>query len=94
QINVDVRENAISGETKRVEKYEEGNIHIQEHSYGSFIRAISLPRNVKTSDITAKFEQAIIPPILPEPTVNEIPILRFKDGAILSRTTWKRAYRD
>ncbi|CAG8568197.1 15867_t:CDS:2 [Dentiscutata erythropus] len=68
QINVDVRKNAlvISGKTKRDEKYEEGNVHIQEHSYGSFTRAISLPRNVKTSDITAKFEQGILEVKLPK----------------------------
>ncbi|KAF0470039.1 HSP20-like chaperone [Gigaspora margarita] len=68
QVNVDVREDTlvISGETKRDEKYKEGNTHIQERRYGSFTRAISLPRNVKVNDITAKFENGILEVKLPK----------------------------
>ncbi|KAF0447237.1 HSP20-like chaperone [Gigaspora margarita] len=68
QINLDVRENTliISGETKKDEKYKEGNTHIQERRYGSFTHAISLPRNVKTGDITAKFENGILEVKLPK----------------------------
>ncbi|CAG8632584.1 7974_t:CDS:2 [Cetraspora pellucida] len=68
QINLDVRENAlvISGETKKDEKYKEGNTHIQERRYGSFTRSITLPRNIKTSDITAKFEHGILEINLPK----------------------------
>ncbi|CAG8500741.1 13239_t:CDS:2, partial [Racocetra fulgida] len=68
QINLDVRENSlvISGETKKDEKYNEGNTYIQERRYGSFNRSITLPRNVKTSDITAKFEHGILEIKLPK----------------------------
>ncbi|CAG8650061.1 19523_t:CDS:2 [Dentiscutata erythropus] len=68
QVNVDVREDTfvISGETKKDEKYKEGDTHIQERRYGSFTRAISLPRNVKTNDITAKFENGILEVKLPK----------------------------
>ncbi|CAG8750636.1 4939_t:CDS:2, partial [Dentiscutata erythropus] len=68
QINLDVRENTllISGETKKDEKYKEGNTHIQERQYGNFTRAITLPRSVKTSDITAKFENGILEVKLPK----------------------------
>ncbi|RIB02952.1 HSP20-like chaperone [Gigaspora rosea] len=68
QINLDVRENTliISGETKKDEKYKEGNTHIQERRYGSFTRTITLPRNVKTGDITAKFENGILEVKLPK----------------------------
>ncbi|RIB13113.1 HSP20-like chaperone [Gigaspora rosea] len=68
QVNVDVREDTlvISGETKRDEKYKEGNTHVQERRYGSFTRAISLPRNVKVNDITAKFENGILEVKLPK----------------------------
>ncbi|KAF0536077.1 HSP20-like chaperone [Gigaspora margarita] len=69
QVNIDVREDdtlVISGETKKDEKYNEGNTHIQERRYGSFTRAISLPRNVKTNDITAKFQNGILEVKLPK----------------------------
>jgi HSP20 family protein len=68
QINVDVRDNAliISGETKKDQNYEKGNTHIQERSYGSFTRSISLPPNVKADDITAKFENGLLELKLPK----------------------------
>ncbi|CAB4380773.1 HSP20-like chaperone [Rhizophagus irregularis] len=68
QINVDVRDNTltISGETKKDKKYEKGSTHIQERSYGSFSRSISLPPNVKADDITAKFENGLLELKLPK----------------------------
>ncbi|KAF0478396.1 HSP20-like chaperone [Gigaspora margarita] len=68
QVNVDVREDTlvISGETKKDEKYKEGNTHVQERRYGSFTRAITLPRNVKANEITAKFENGILEVKLPK----------------------------
>ncbi|CAG8548960.1 17191_t:CDS:2 [Dentiscutata heterogama] len=68
QVNVDVREDTlvISGETKKDEKYEKGNTHIQERRYGSFTRAITLPCNVKVTDISAKFENGILEVKLPK----------------------------
>ncbi|CAG8723431.1 16592_t:CDS:2 [Acaulospora morrowiae] len=67
-INVDVRENAlvISGETKQNQEYNEGNTHIQERRYGSFHRAISLPSNAKSDEISAKFEQGILEVKIPK----------------------------
>jgi HSP20 family protein len=68
QINVDVRDSTliISGETKKDQKYEKGNTHIQERSYGSFTRSIPLPPNVKVDDITAKFENGLLELKLPK----------------------------
>ncbi|RIB02782.1 HSP20-like chaperone [Gigaspora rosea] len=68
QINLDVRDGAlyISGETKQDEKYKEGNTHIQERRYGAFSRTITLPRNVKTEGICAKFENGILEVKIPK----------------------------
>ncbi|CAB4474460.1 heat shock protein Hsp20, partial [Rhizophagus irregularis] len=78
QINIDVRDNAliISGETKKDQKYEKGKTLIQERSYGSFTRSISLPPNVKAEDITAKFEDGLLELKLPKsaPTGKKITI--------------------
>ncbi|RIB02784.1 HSP20-like chaperone [Gigaspora rosea] len=51
QINLDVRDGAL---------YISGNTHIQERRYGAFSRTITLPRNVKTEGICAKFENGIL----------------------------------
>ena len=65
-LNVHDNRLVISGETKKDEKYEEGNTHIQERRYGSFTRSISLPPNVKADDITAKFENGLLELKLPK----------------------------
>ncbi|CAG8656661.1 3957_t:CDS:2 [Dentiscutata erythropus] len=68
QINLDIRDGAlyISGESKQDEKFKEGNVHIQERRYGAFFRVITLPRNVKTDEINAKFENGIIETKIPK----------------------------
>ncbi|CAG8543896.1 13366_t:CDS:2 [Funneliformis mosseae] len=68
QVNVDVRNNAlvISGETKQDQKHDEGNTHVQERRYGSFTRTISLPRNSKVEEISAKFNQGLLEVIIPK----------------------------
>ncbi|CAG8655518.1 16092_t:CDS:2 [Dentiscutata erythropus] len=73
QVNLNIRENmlVISGETKKDEEHKEGNTHIQERRYGSFSRAIALPRSAKTSDITAKFEHGILEVKIPKDENNE-----------------------
>ncbi|CAG8699376.1 14866_t:CDS:2 [Cetraspora pellucida] len=68
QIKLDVREGSlfISGETMKDEKYKEANTHIQERLYGAFSRTIPLPRNVKTEEISAKFENGILEMKIPK----------------------------
>ncbi|GBB84530.1 hypothetical protein RclHR1_01110015 [Rhizophagus clarus] len=78
QINADVHDNilAISGEIKKDEKFQEGKTLIQERRYGSFSRCISLPPNIKTEGVTAKFENGILEMKLPKssPTGKKIDI--------------------
>ncbi|CAG8458347.1 11155_t:CDS:2 [Paraglomus brasilianum] len=68
QINLDVRENTlvISGETKKDQQYNEGNTHIRERRWGSFSRSISLPNNVKSAEISAKFNDGVLEVTLPK----------------------------
>ncbi|KAG9292403.1 hypothetical protein G9A89_015273 [Geosiphon pyriformis] len=67
-INVDIRENVlhISGESKADQKYKEGKTHIQERCYGNYARAIPLPSNIKSEEITAKFEDGILEVNIPK----------------------------
>ncbi|RIA80517.1 HSP20-like chaperone [Glomus cerebriforme] len=78
EINVDIRDNTliISGETKKDEKFKEGNTLVQERRYGSFTRGISLPPNVKGDDVIAKFENGVLEMKLPksEPSGKKIKI--------------------
>ncbi|GBB84541.1 hypothetical protein RclHR1_01110026 [Rhizophagus clarus] len=68
QITADVRDNVliISGEVKKDEKIKEGKTLVQERRYGHFSRSISLPPNIKTEDVTAKFENGILEMNLPK----------------------------
>ena len=65
---MDVRENTlvISGETKKDQQYNEGNTHIRERRWGSFSRSISLPNNVKSAEISAKFNDGVLEVTLPK----------------------------
>ncbi|CAH1767238.1 11_t:CDS:2 [Entrophospora sp. SA101] len=67
-INIDIRDNIlyISGETKEEKKSEEGTTHIQERRWGSFSRALSLPRNVKADDVVAKYENGVLEVKIPK----------------------------
>ncbi|CAG8460360.1 2078_t:CDS:2 [Ambispora leptoticha] len=67
-VNVDLRNNVlhISGETKQDQKYKEGNAHIQERRYGNYARTISLPSNVKSDEIAAKFEHGLLEVKIPK----------------------------
>ncbi|RIA80518.1 heat shock protein [Glomus cerebriforme] len=78
EINIDIHDNVlnISGETKKDERYQEGNTLVQERRYGSFSRSIALPPNVKGDDVTAKFDNGLLELKLPksEPTGKKIKI--------------------
>jgi HSP20 family protein len=61
-ISVQVRDNilTVSGERKS-EKEEKGKNYLRrEHSYGSFSRSLSLPNDVKTSEIKAAYKDGVL----------------------------------
>ncbi|RGB29648.1 HSP20-like chaperone [Rhizophagus diaphanus] len=68
QINADVHNNVlvISGEVKKDQKFQEGKTLVQERHYGNFSRSISLPPNIKTEEVTAKFENGVLEMKLPK----------------------------
>ncbi|CAG8614293.1 13996_t:CDS:2 [Ambispora leptoticha] len=73
-VNVDVHNNVlhISGETKQDQKHKEGNVHIQERRFGKYSRSITLPSNVKSDEIAAKFDQGVLEVKIPK-AENAIP---------------------
>jgi HSP20 family protein len=61
-IDVSVTDNTItvSGEKKKEEKVEKKDYYRLERSYGSFSRSFSLPAEVQTEKVTAKFKDGIL----------------------------------
>ena len=61
-IDVSVTDNTItvSGEKREEEKVEKKDYYRLERSYGSFSRSFSLPAEVQTEKVTAKFKDGIL----------------------------------
>ncbi|RHZ84491.1 hypothetical protein Glove_81g33 [Diversispora epigaea] len=68
KISVDIKDNnlVISGENKRDENFKGASVHIQERQYGNFSRTVSLPPNIKTTNISAKFEEGVLEVVIPK----------------------------
>ena len=68
QIDIGINDDVltIKGETKQSQEHKEGTTHIQERRWGKFERSLSLPNNVKTEDIDAKFEDGVLELKLPK----------------------------
>jgi HSP20 family protein len=56
----------IRGERRHEEKAEEESYYRFESSYGSFQRSVPLPRDVKTDDIAASYENGILEVVVPK----------------------------
>jgi len=50
----------ISGEKKKEEKIEKKDYMKMERSYGSFVRTVALPAEVKSADAKAKFKDGVL----------------------------------
>jgi HSP20 family protein len=69
-VSIEVENNIliISGEKaeERTEGDEERRYHVWERTYGSFRRSFTLPRTVKSDEITAHFEGGVLTVTLPK----------------------------
>jgi HSP20 family protein len=61
-IAIEVENNvlSLSGEKRQEEETEDRRFHVWERSYGSFERSFTLPRTVKTDEISADFRDGIL----------------------------------
>lgn len=68
EIDIEVKENAlyITGERKFETKSEKDNVLRTERKYGKFSRVFSLPQNVNTEMIEARFEDGVLEVNLPK----------------------------
>lgn len=56
----------IKGEKKQEKEEKEENYHFIERSYGSFVRTIPLPKEVKHDKITASYKDGVLRVVLPK----------------------------
>jgi HSP20 family protein len=61
----------LTGERKKETKQEKDNFYREERDYGSFYRAIPLPKGVKADDVKASFANGVLEVIVPLPVVAE-----------------------
>lgn len=67
-FKIDLNDNylTISGERKFSNERKEGNFHSIETQYGTFSRSFSLPENVDTQKISAKYVNGILEVTIPK----------------------------
>ena len=78
-VSVSVTNNrlTVKGEKRQAAETEGKNYHRVERRYGNFQRSFTLPRNVETSHIKAKFTDGVLTVSIPKPEAakpTEIPI--------------------
>lgn len=70
-VNITQGRLTIKGEKKFEDEEKKDNYHRIERSYGSFQRSVSLPPNVDTTKINAKFKNGILNLVIPKTEISE-----------------------
>lgn len=73
-FNIEVKDNfpTVSGERKFSEEKKDRNYHSIETQFGAFSRSFSLPENVNTSKINAKYNNGILELVIPKDEKKEL----------------------
>ncbi|TAJ25359.1 MAG: Hsp20/alpha crystallin family protein [Nitrospirae bacterium] len=66
EVKLTGRTLTIKGEKKKEEEVKEKNYYRRERSYGSFVRSVELPTDVKPDEIKATFHDGVIEVRLPK----------------------------
>lgn len=56
----------IKGETREESEKEEGSYHLRERRFGSFMRSVSLPANVRADAVEADYSNGVLTLTLPK----------------------------
>lgn len=67
-FNIELKDNylTVSGDRKLADEKKEKNFHTLETNYGTFSRSFSLPENIDTTKINAKYEKGILELSIPK----------------------------
>jgi HSP20 family protein len=66
EVNLTDHTLTIKGEKKKEEEIKEENYYRSERSYGSFVRTLELPKDVRTDKVKASFKNGILEVRLPK----------------------------
>ena len=66
QVNLTDHTLTIKGENKKEEEVKEENYYRAERSYGSFLRTLDLPRDVRADQVKASFKNGILEVRMPK----------------------------
>lgn len=66
QVNLTDHTLTIKGEKKKEEEVKEENYYRAERSYGSFLRTLDLPRDVRADQVKASFKNGILEVRMPK----------------------------
>lgn len=80
-ISVDDGELVIRGEKKTESEKEDKNYYLAERSYGTFYRALRLPRGVDTSAIQATMTKGVLKITIPKPAKSDAKKIEVKEAA-------------
>jgi HSP20 family protein len=80
KINVTIDNNVLSISAQRSEVKEEDTtkMHISERTYGSLRRSITIPKNVDTDNINAKYLDGVLNIVLPKQTKSNSKSLKIE----------------
>ena len=78
ELSIDDDVLTIKGEKKSESTKEEKGWHVQERSYGSFVRTLQLPFSPKPEDVTAEFAKGVLNVTVPKPPEAAKPTSRIE----------------
>lgn len=86
-IKIDVADNVlnVSGERRNESKFDDGQTHRVERSYGSFKRSFTLPRAVTADEIEAHFENGVLDVRLPKSKLAQARKIEIQSGKNLGK---------
>ena len=81
-IKIEVTDNVlnVSGERKTESKFDDGQTHRVERSYGSFKRSFTLPKAVGADDIEAHYENGVLDVRLPKTKLSQSKKIEIQSG--------------
>jgi HSP20 family protein len=78
ELSVDDDVLTIKGEKKSEAAKDEKGWHVQERSYGAFVRTLQLPFSPKAEDVTAEFTKGVLTVTVPKPPEAAKPASRIE----------------
>ena len=88
KVSLDSNQLVISGEKKAESTKEEKDWHVEERSYGSFYRSMSLPFEPEDGAVDARFDKGVLHLTIKKPAkaIKTTKTIQIKTGALPTKT--------